>query len=380
MNSNDTKIIRHLSTFQVDDCEESFVKTFFSQNSTKTQLSLRQDFLENFQLESPCYENTQLNTIVVATTLSEICKGNLYTFFINFFQNFSLFDECEVRHLLKSKERFHLIISTNQSIENDLKKKIRKELHQIICQKSNTIEVELLLHNFQLSFFSCNLQPEDDTYIKENHVLPGVTIPNYGYRSGPNKMFYITMQFFHHYFNHQEKDQPTTTNNKRKNNAIFYIETDCYPVCNSFFQKLRQLVVINAHAFIIGSHYKGLCIMTKLIHRHINGVAIYNVENKNFQHFLLYIEKYHRLLVKICPYVAYDCVIEYFLHSLLFSNIQYDHWKQKENVLIRLILSSIVNSNLILNVSTEYDKNLSNHQLLKLFPDACILHKKDFNK
>ena len=374
----------------VEECETHYVKRFFHASASPEHLVWRKSFLSNFKIEKSKFHSFQLQTIVLATTLNEINEGHIYTFFKNFFGTYALFSKQTCSTLMNQSTnknnnnqyipQFDFIIATNQEIMPKQKQMIVEQFRSIIRNKQTTFseEITVLLKLFRINFFSCNLCDDDDQYIRENFVLPGVNIPTYGYRSGPNMMFYQIMKYFSTYYHNEDAAVMLPTPPDSIGNAIFYVETDCYPVQDFFFEQIQQLVKLHPSSYIIGSYYKGLSQMSKLITNHLNGVAIYFVENQNFMHFLKYIEMYHKLIVKTCPYVAYDCVFEYCLYSLLYS--ENDHFKQKENLLIRLIRSHILNTNKIVNVSTNCDTNLDEAFIKNIYPEACIFHKKDFRK
>ena len=366
----------------IEECENYYVKNFFHQSSSPEHVELRKTFLSNFKMEKCKYSHFQLQTIVLTTTIKEINEGHVYIFFKNFFGSYPLLSKQTCTELIskhinsdnnQSFPQFDFFIVTNKDLASQQKKEIVEKFRSIIRSKQTfSEEVTVLLKLFRIHFLSCQLNDIEDQYIRENFVLPGINIPTYGYRSGPNIMFYKILNYFSTYYQKNAKE----TNDVEIGNAIFCVETDCYPVQDHFFEEMQQLVKLHPSSYIIGSYYKGLSQMSKFITNHLNGVAIYFVENTNFIQLLQYIESYHKLIVKSCPYVAYDCVFEYFLYSLLYT--ENDHWKQKENLLIRLIRSYMINTNKIINVSTNHDTHLKEHFIKCIYPDACILHKKDF--
>ena len=199
-----------------------------------------------------------------------------------------------------------------------------------------------------------DLPEEKDQYIRK----PTGPAPKYGFKSGPNWMFYETMKAL-----------------RAEAQFAFLMEVDCTPLVPNWLRRLSRACARHEDAWVIGAHYSGASPLKRQVARHINGNALYHVGNPDYAVFLdtilwpwmlRYIEEHD-------PALAYDCAWETFLHRDEMDDSAHYDWIVSRNVLHKFRLTdSIVNIGGFAEQSAHYV--WTRQQLLQRFPVATIVH------
>lgn len=199
-----------------------------------------------------------------------------------------------------------------------------------------------------------SLPPERDRYIRK----PTGPAPKYGYKSGPNFMFYETMRAL-----------------RPEARFAFLMETDCTPLAPNWLRKIARTCQRHDDAWVIGAHYSGASPLMWRVARHINGNAIYQVGSDDFWTFmdeilwpwmLDYIDTHD-------PDLAYDCAWEAFLNREEMDYAGHHDWVVSRGVLHKFRLTDA-----IVNVGGHAEQSghyiWTRNQLLARFPAAAIVH------
>lgn len=198
------------------------------------------------------------------------------------------------------------------------------------------------------------LPEEKDQYVRN----PTGPAPKYGFKSGPNWMFYETIKAL--------RDEAR---------FVFLMEVDCVPLVTNWLRKLSRACARHDDAWVVGAHYSGASPLLRGVARHINGNALYNVGDSGFAVFLDeilwpwmlgYIEAHD-------PSLAYDCAWEVFLNREEMEYTGHYDWIVSRNVLHKFRLTDT-----IINIGGHAEQSghyvWRRQQLLKRFPSAAIAH------
>jgi len=271
---------------------------------------------------------------------------------------FKHFCDALQRHILPSPLRFWIV--TGCDIDEETKSKVESMIRGENADSRK--DVNRQISSFELRFFSCGLTKEEDIYVRheDQRTFPRSKLPRLGYSSGPNCMFY--KMYFH------------LASLKEEVGSFLLLETDCTFHRQNWFQELDNLCKKETF-WILGSTYKGNAEIPYFLFQHLNGVAVYNVNNPSFVSFMRHVLfPFHTESILLLPWLSYDCAIDCFVKSLLHCSVP--PISSKENLQLRLLQSMMINTNLIINVSTSVDDELSNDLLLDWFPNKVIVHQK----
>jgi hypothetical protein len=139
-----------------------------------------------------------------------------------------------------------------------------------------------------LRFECLDLTGDADMYRTDYSEPPGPQ----GYKAGPNNQFFQTLR--------RVCDV---------GRYVLYMEPDCVPIRPDWLGQLIDQVE-HAHAWIIGSVYRGRGALARRWMRHLNGNAVYAVGDSDFQDFVCDLERRLSELVAFDPRVAYDLALE----------------------------------------------------------------------
>jgi hypothetical protein len=211
----------------------------------------------------------------------------------------------------------------------------------------------LFIRNIRI--INANLSIEEDIYLKQLKDS-SIKTPAYGTKSGPNLLFFKTIEACKEY------------------NTTLLLETDCF-FQNSWLTKLKNFVSHSNGFWISGAIYDGkiACKATSCMMTHINGgTALYATGNNNFQIFLKYAENF--ILKKInegLVGLAYDYGIKMFIDGNINNNTH-----TTENILLwKLVNRQYLPNKLIGNFSIESDRDLKIKDINKIY-NYYIIHKK----
>lgn len=141
-----------------------------------------------------------------------------------------------------------------------------------------------------IRFIYLSLRGLDDLYSRDERGPVGPQ----GYKAGPNNQFFKGMEALSHL-----------------GGAIFYMETDCIPIRPGWLDAAQKTLADHHNALVIGAIYRGRTNLSQSLQRHINGNAIYNIGNPEFQDFVNQWKHWNTALVKNgCSGLAYDTTIE----------------------------------------------------------------------
>ena len=269
----------------------------------------------------------QLEAIVLLTTNYEIEKKRFNDFILNI-----------IKTLNRNKKlNIDFIISINNNKSNPL--------------TPHVLYLKYLFNNIKI--INNDILPEDDIY-KPN--LDNVTkkVPTFGLSSGPNILFWNTMQELKEY------------------NTVLVLETDCI-LYLGWLDKITRYIDNCGNFLISGPTYDGTLKIPSFHHLffHINGVSLYKTGSPIFQFIIKKLIEYTKQQVSsgniIC---SYDYMfIDMILTKLKnINSIHYDFWK--------LVYRNITKNQFIVNMSPQVDSSESESVILKKFPDCIILHKK----
>jgi hypothetical protein len=260
-----------------------------------------------------------LDAIILLTTSKEIDNGQ----FIQFAKQFANFD--------KSSLKF-LIFINNIKHTSDIFKMI-KPLSKVF----KSVEVIYV-----------NIPTEDDIY--KHSYTSSDKIPDLGFASGPNILFFSAMEHCKIY------------------NTVLLLETDCKVKHNMVTTCIKY--VKNLGDFLIsGARYDGdgPCNGDNTLLLHLNGVGFYRTGHPEFHSLLQNVEQYIVTYVKQKPFLAYDYAITYYLiNTLTNTNARY----------AKTMMRKLIPTTLIVNCSPIVDKDIHIDQVNEWFPNHVILHQK----
>lgn len=199
-----------------------------------------------------------------------------------------------------------------------------------------------------------DLPAEKDQYLKK----PTGPAPKYGYKSGPNWMFYETMKAL-----------------RGEAQFVFLMEVDCTPLVPNWLRRLSRACARNDDAWVLGAHYSGASPLVSRVARHINGNALYHVGDSDFATFLdeiLWPWMLHHI-ERHDPDLAYDCAWETFLNREEMDDLSHHDWIVSRGVLHRFrLIDTVVNVGGHAEQMGHYV--WTRHQLLQRFPSAVVAH------
>lgn len=235
-------------------------------------------------------------------------------------------------------------------------------------QKIYEVFSRSILHteNWRLEFLDSGLSEEESFYIKDSSVPINLDKFPYGQKSGPNKQFFNTLKIIA---------------KKYKEGAAMLVETDAFPIIDSWLANLNSAVCDMDDKLLIGANYQGTSSLSEQIKDHINGNAIYNVANYKFCELL---EAWEDLLLKgnrIVPFLAYDIVIPWYV-NYSHINIKVREIGAKEIINEAYATRSIFLNQFLINYGGP-NENLSSYkfdcnEFKNNFPFATIVHGKCF--
>jgi hypothetical protein len=199
-----------------------------------------------------------------------------------------------------------------------------------------------------------DLPPEKDKYIRK----PTGPAPKYGYKSGPNWMFYETMKAL-----------------RGEARFVFLMETDCVPLVPNWLRRLTRTCQRHEDAWVLGAHYSGASPLLWRVARHINGNALYQVGDPEFWTFLDKILWPWMLdyIEKDDPDLAYDCAWEAFLNREEMDYAGHHDWIVSRGVLHKFrLIDTIVNIGGHAEQSGDYV--WTRNHLIQRFPAATVAH------
>lgn len=199
----------------------------------------------------------------------------------------------------------------------------------------------------------CDLPPEKDVYVREPRGAP----PRYGYKAGPNWLFYETMSRL-----------------KGRGGMVFLMECDCRPTAPGWLDRLAQVAAAHSDAWVVGGVYSGVSGMDPAISRHINGNALYNLGDPHFQTFLEELWDWmQNHIQEVDPNLAYDCAWETFVHATRSNSHEFEY----SNV-VKKVSSKFRHHDFIVNLAGQAERDgrfvLSEGEVRELFPDASFVH------
>ena len=250
------------------------------------------------------------------------------------------FDRCYKKYIndIQTNFKFDLIIYYDNKISNDMYKQL-KQIEQQPCVNQVIIKCH-------------NITPENNIYIRPwNGDKPPPTSPELGLSSGPNILFYRSMDHI------QSLDYEN----------ILVLECDTQPLSSDWYDSLHEYVISSGNKWLItGSIYKGNdpSHVDAWHYKYLNGVAIYKNNTKAHRLFNKS-EKFIKHIVSeghMKSFLNYDAAYNHYIHT-------YEPWNQ----------SQLVDSKLFVNMSLEYDNNIDIENVKKNHPNCKILHNKQYN-
>jgi hypothetical protein len=204
----------------------------------------------------------------------------------------------------KWSSNIDLIYFTDEEFPEGVKKKILD-----IYDKS----VNLKAFN-GISFVTSSLPKEDNIYIR-NEQIPPKKLPKYGFKSGPNYMFFEFLKIF------------------RKYRYAFYMESDCYPIRDFWLDELCKNVNNSESFWVKGSVYRGSHSLSNISKNHINGNAIYATGSRKFNLFISRdFEPWFLEEVKKKSWLPYDVAFNIYFNQI-DSEKDDKKWKNYQNYL-----------------------------------------------
>lgn len=243
----------------------------------------------------------------------------------------------------------HLLLNTKKTSKINFKVVVNNNSH-----KPNIKKLKLIFDKVSVSYL--NLSKKDDIYTNK---IPK-KIPKYGLKSGPNIMFFKTIEMCRQY------------------NTTLMLEVDC--ILNKNWIKNICCYVKNSNGFLISGaiNDNNIALAPNSINlNHINGgTALYatgsNVLQKLVEILALFIEDQTKNKNNIS--LAYDCALKILIdNGISISNIQTeirDFWK--------FINRNYLFNNFIFNYSLPQDSNIDIDLINKKY-NYAILHKKIIN-
>jgi hypothetical protein len=200
----------------------------------------------------------------------------------------------------------------------------------------------------------CDLPPEKDLYIRDSKG----PIPEFGYKSGPNWMFYEAMRYA-----------------KQYGGYCLQIETDCRPIQPGWLDTLTDVARRSADKLIVGSPYRGQGTVWRGFARHINGNALYNVSEPTFWEWLdgILWPWLCETVKSAMPTLAYDCAWEAYIHREELDSESHADWLK-----VRKYVDKFAASSHLLNIAGAAELRGELTWTLRVikqdFPDAVIVH------
>ncbi|WP_156799456.1 hypothetical protein [Oceanicola granulosus] len=134
---------------------------------------------------------------------------------------------------------------------------------------------------------SAGLSGDSDLYIRGQMSSMGTQ----GNVAGPNNLFFKAIELA-----------------KDDGGFAFQCELDCFPLVSGWLTKLDECVSSFPQSWVIGSNYTGYRPIHPSVMFHINGNALYQVGDPQFQAFARQIWRGRILkIVNTRPNIAYDC-------------------------------------------------------------------------
>jgi hypothetical protein len=199
-----------------------------------------------------------------------------------------------------------------------------------------------------------DLPPEKDQYIRDAKG----PIPEFGFKSGPNWMFYEAMRYA-----------------KQYGGYCLQIETDCKPIQPGWLDTLTEVARRSPDKLIVGSPYRGQGTVWRGFARHINGNALYNVGDANFWEWLEgMLWPWLCETVKLAmPTLAYDCAWEAYIHREDLDSESHPDWHK-----VRKYVDKFAASSHLLNIAGAAELRGELTWTLRAikqdFPDAVVVH------
>jgi len=202
--------------------------------------------------------------------------------------------------LTEPPSKARLVISFN----NDTAKVAETELQSAFAK------ADLGRYFSGLSFIYCGLYGDKDRYERDYSK----TIGEDGFKAGPNNQFFETLRLA-----------------RGMGPYIFLMEADCVPLRPDWLMRLAYIVSHGDSFWIMGSAYRGVGTLDDQFRRHINGNAIYNVDDPEFINFLenWWYPKLMAVIANIDKRIAYDCALELiFAKTWREDREAWEKWKQ----------------------------------------------------
>ncbi|HWK14965.1 MAG TPA: FkbM family methyltransferase [Rhizobiaceae bacterium] len=161
-----------------------------------------------------------------------------------------------------------------------------------------------------LSFVYCDLYGDKDRYERDYSKAVGQD----GFKAGPNNQFFETLRLA-----------------RGMGPYIFLMEADCVPIRPDWLSRLGHIVSEGDSFWIMGSAYRGAGTLDDQFRRHINGNAIYNVEDPEFIAFIQdwWRPKLASIIAEADKRIAYDCALELaFAKPWREDRDGWEKWKQ----------------------------------------------------
>lgn len=294
----------------------------------KSLIDINHSILEIIQTQDLLCPTNNLECVCLLTTQKEISS--------NKFKNFVLqiIDQTEKNSITKNID-FRIILN---------KKK-----------KNQSLNISKLKNIFcNIDVVDLNLSSSEDIYIDK--LKESEQLPKYGLKSGPNHMFFRTIE--------QNKNYNTT----------LLLETDCL-LKNNWLNNLYHYTKYANGFLVSGAIYDGT-IFTKAgsaMMNHINGgTALYATGNHILQKITILLAKFlEQQIQHNMPGLAYD----YALKLLIDHNINSSHNSPKEREIWQFINRNYLPCKLIINCSTDLDSILNIDHLIKKY-NYSVLHIK----
>lgn len=204
-----------------------------------------------------------------------------------------------------------------------------------------------------LSFVYCGLYGDKDRYERDYTKAVGQD----GFKAGPNNQFFETLRLA-----------------RGMGPYIFLMEADCMPVRPDWLSRLAYIVSEGDSFWIMGSAYRGAGTLDDQFRRHINGNAIYNVDDPEFIAFIetWWYPKLTAIISNIDKRIAYDCALELiFAKPWREDREAWNKWKQ--------VAHKFRYTTYIQNISASVDINQPRADLVSLLledPETYIVHNR----
>lgn len=201
----------------------------------------------------------------------------------------------------------------------------------------------------------CSLPAEKDLYIRS---ADGKAPPPFGYKSGPNWLFYESLSRLRHLPGY-----------------AMLMETDCIPMQPDWLSALDEVCRKNGDAWIVGSHYRGRGKLHSDYARHLNGNALYHVGSQGFWEF---IDGTLWPFIKQqtsgpSPFLAYDCAWEGFIRRPEMNQVNNPDW-----LIVREAQHRLRASDIIVNIAGGCELSglhlRTREEFKTVYPDCFILH------